>query len=185
MSKLILICGPQAVGKMTVGQELTKITRLKLLHNHMTIELLIKIFDHGSDSFKRLDKLFRMEIFNEVVKNDMEGLIFTFCWCFDNKEDCEYVQEIIDIFRKKNGEIYVVELETTLEERLKRNKTSNRLENKPSKRNLEWSEKGLLKEKHRLNSNPGEIKGKNYLKINNTNLSAEDVAKIIKEKFDL
>ena len=41
--KFIIITGPQAVGKMTVGQELVKITNLKLLHNHMTIELLTKI----------------------------------------------------------------------------------------------------------------------------------------------
>lgn len=32
--KFILITGPQAVGKMTVGQELEKITNLKLFHNH-------------------------------------------------------------------------------------------------------------------------------------------------------
>ncbi|MED3553043.1 hypothetical protein P4449_21750 [Cytobacillus praedii] len=37
--KFVLIFGPQAVGKMTVGQELEKITELKLFHNHMTIEL--------------------------------------------------------------------------------------------------------------------------------------------------
>ena len=38
--KFVVIFGPQAVGKMTVGQEIEKITGLKLLHNHMTIELL-------------------------------------------------------------------------------------------------------------------------------------------------
>lgn len=32
MPKFVMIVGPQAVGKMTVGQELTKITNLKLLH---------------------------------------------------------------------------------------------------------------------------------------------------------
>ena len=47
MPKFIMIVGPQAVGKMTVGQELSKITNLKLLHNHMTIELLTKIFDYS------------------------------------------------------------------------------------------------------------------------------------------
>ena len=47
--KFVLITGPQAVGKMTVGQELVKITNLKLLHNHMTIELLTKIFDYSRD----------------------------------------------------------------------------------------------------------------------------------------
>ena len=33
-----------SVGKMTVGQELTKITDLRLFHNHMTIEPVIEIF---------------------------------------------------------------------------------------------------------------------------------------------
>jgi len=31
--KLVIIFGPQAVGKMTVGQELEKITGLKLFHS--------------------------------------------------------------------------------------------------------------------------------------------------------
>ena len=41
--KLILIFGPQAVGKMTVGQELATLTGLKLFHNHMTIDLVSPI----------------------------------------------------------------------------------------------------------------------------------------------
>ena len=39
--KLVIIFGNLAVGKMTVGQELAKITNLKLFHNHMTIEPVI------------------------------------------------------------------------------------------------------------------------------------------------
>lgn len=31
----VIIMGPHAVGKMTVGQELAKITGLRLFHNHM------------------------------------------------------------------------------------------------------------------------------------------------------
>ena len=42
--KLVFILGDAAVGKMTVGQELMKITDLRLFHNHMTIEPVIEIF---------------------------------------------------------------------------------------------------------------------------------------------
>ena len=86
-----------------------------------------------------------------------------------------------------NAEIYIVELEADLEERIRRNKTENRLLNKASKRDFEWSEKDLLKsvEKHRLNSKPNEIKEENYIRINNTNISAKETAKMIKEKFGL
>jgi hypothetical protein len=38
-------------------------------------------------------------------------------------------------------------------------------------------------ETYRLNSLQGEIKYSNYIKISNTNLSAQEVAKIIKGKF--
>ena len=48
MAKLLVIMGPQAVGKMTVGQELVKITELKLLHNHMTLDLVEKFFSVGT-----------------------------------------------------------------------------------------------------------------------------------------
>lgn len=72
-----------------------------------------------------------------------------------------------------------------MEERLKRNKTENRLVNKASKRDFEWSEKDLLKsvKKYRLNSKQNEIKECNYLRINNTNISAKDTAQMIKERF--
>ena len=66
--KFIIITGPQAVGKMTVGQELVKITNLKLLHNHMTIEVLTKIFDYSRDSFRKLNEEFRIKIFEEFAR---------------------------------------------------------------------------------------------------------------------
>lgn len=185
--KFIIITGPQAVGKMTVGQELVKITNLKLLHNHMTIELLTKIFDYSRDSFRKLNEEFRVQIFEEFAKSNEDGIIFTTTWDFDSKEDWNMMYRFINIFKKNNAEIYIVELESSLEERLKRNKTENRLENKASKRNLEWSEKDLLKsvEKYRFNSRENEIQEKNYIKIDNTNISADIVAKTIKEKFKL
>lgn len=40
---------------------------------------------------------------------------------------------------------YTIELETTLEERLRRNKTANRLEHKASKRDIEWSENDIYR----------------------------------------
>lgn len=51
MPKLILIIGPQAVGKMAVGQELSKITGYKLFYNHMTIEMVRLIFDYDKESY--------------------------------------------------------------------------------------------------------------------------------------
>ena len=185
--KFIMIIGPQAVGKMTVGQELAKITGLKLFHNHMSIELVRLIFDYDKIVYRKMNKLITNEIFKEFSKSEEKGMIFTYCFGFGDNfgEEIEVTKQWFSLFE----EIYVIELETTLEERLRRNKTANRLEHKASKRNLEWSENDLLKSvtKHKFNSEPGVGKKifKNYLRIDNTNLSAEEVAKMIKEKFDL
>ncbi|MFI8577624.1 AAA family ATPase [Rossellomorea aquimaris] len=185
--KFVFVFGPQAVGKMTVGQELAKITDLKLFHNHMTIDLVGHFFDYGTKEGKRLVSLFRREIFEEVSKSNLYGMIFTYVWAFDMQEDWDYVHQVSQLFESKGGTVYFVELEADLEERLERNKSSNRLEHKPSKRDIEWSEGDLKKsmEIYRLNSLEGEIKYSNYIKINNSNLSAEEVAEIIKEKFHL
>lgn len=185
--KLIIIFGPQAVGKMTVGHELEKITNLKLFHNHMAIELVYNFFDYGTVPFKRLVNLFRKEIFNEVASSNLEGLIFTYLMYFDSKADLDYIENITKIFKDKGSEIYYIELEADIIERIKRNKTEHRLENKPSKRDIEKSEKNLKESllSHRINSQEGEIKEKNYIRIDNTNLSPKDVAEKIKNKFNL
>ena len=185
--KLILIFGPQAVGKMTVGQELEKITGLKLFHNHMTIDIVAPYFSYGTAEGKRLVNLFRQEIFEAVSKSELYGIIFTFVWAFDSKADWDYVDNICNIFESKGGEVYFVELEADVDERLTRNKSPHRLQHKTTKRNLEWSEQDLLSsmDKHRLNSEDGEIKRENYIKINNTYLSPEEVARTIRDRFSL
>mgnify|MGYP003577857487 FL=1 len=185
--KFVLIFGPQAVGKMTVGQELAKITGLKLFHNHMTIEMVTPIFDFGTKEGQRLVTLFRKEIFEAAAKSNLEGLIFTYVWAFNHPSDWNYVNEVCEIFESRGGTVYFVELEADLNERLERNKSPHRLEHKPTKRNIEWSENNLKKslEKYRLNSLEGEITKEEYIRINNTNMSAEEVAKAIKDKFQL
>lgn len=65
--KLIFLIGNAAVGKMTVGQELMKITGLRLFHNHMTIEPVIEIFgDFNVTAINRLREVIfeKFAVFN-------------------------------------------------------------------------------------------------------------------------
>ena len=185
--KFILIFGPGAVGKMTVGQELAKITDLKLFHNHMAVEFVSPFFSYGSPEGRRLVGLFRREIFEAVANSDMPGLIFTYMWDFDLQSDWDYANDVYRIFESKGADIYFIELEADFEERRLRNSTPNRLEHKPTKRNLELSEKRLIAEEnnYRLNSLPGEIKRENYIRINTTNIEPQEAARIIKDTFAL
>lgn len=182
--KLVFLIGDAAVGKMTVGQELMKITDLRLFHNHMTIEPVIEIFGyfHG----KSINKI-REIIFEEFAGSDNYGLIFTYMWAFDQKSDWNYVEHVTNIFKKYSANVYYVELVAPQEVRLERNSTENRLKHKVSKRDIENSNQRLINDdtNYRCVSTDGEILFDNYIKIDNSNLSAELVAKMIKERFDL
>lgn len=184
--KFVLLFGPQAVGKMTVGQELARITELKLFHNHMTIELLAPYFGFTSKMWE-LTNRFRQDIFEAAADSDLYGMIFTYVWGFDLQSDWDFVNKVCQIFEHRGGEVYWVELEAELEKRIERNKTPHRLEHKPTKRDIARSEHDLLRtvEQHRLNSFEGEIKKENYIRIDNTHLSASEAAVIIKNRFNL
>ncbi len=82
---------------------------------------------------------------------------------------------------------YYVELVTSQEVRLQRNISQNRLKYKASKRHIEASNKRLIDAdcNHRCVSNDGEVTFDNYIKIDNSEFSAEQVAKMIKARFDL
>ncbi len=182
--KLVFLIGDAAVGKMTVGQELMKQTGLRLFHNHMMIEPVIEIF--GSFNGQVTQQL-RDVIFREFAKSDNEGMIFTYMWAFDMQSDWDYVAHVADIFRQQGSEIYYVELIASQEIRLQRNETENRLRHKPSKRDLAASRARVLRDdaNYRCISNPGEIPFENYLRIDNSDLSPEAAAAIIREYFAL
>ena len=184
--KFVLICGAAAVGKMTVGQELAKITDLRLFHNHMSIELALDVFGRGN-FHNTVIKRIRTAIFEEFAKSDNYGMIHTLLMAFCQQSDWDYVEEVFNIFREQNAEIYFVELHASQDVRLWRNETENRLQNKASKRDIEGSKQRMLHEdgNYRLVSNDGEVPFENYIKIDNTNLAPEVVAKMIKDRFEL
>ncbi|MBQ2806721.1 MAG: AAA family ATPase [Clostridia bacterium] len=185
---LVILTGPHAVGKMTVGQELAKITGLRLFHNHMSIELSLKLFDFGTPGFRALNETIRKTVFEQFAAGDLPGLIFTYMMDFDEPGEFAYLNEIIELFSSHGAVCHVVELCADFEERLARNKSENRLAQKESKRNLERSEAEMrhTQATHRLNSREGEILPfESYLKIDNTNLAPDEVARTIKNSLKI
>ncbi|MCL2169935.1 MAG: AAA family ATPase [Defluviitaleaceae bacterium] len=182
--KLVLIFGAIAVGKMTVAQELVKITDLRLFHNHMTIEPVIEIF--GSFNLDVTLSL-REVIFEKFVRTKHYGMAYTAGWDLDEPKDWEYFNGVCEHFTKVGGEVYFVNLVAPQEIRLARNETENRLRHKPSMRHKEAARMRLIDAdtRYRWEALEGEFELENFIKIDNTNLEADEVAKIIKERFDL
>ncbi len=186
--KLLFIFGAHAAGKMTVGQAVSRITPMKLFHNHMTIEPVIELF--GSYNGAVTERL-RQVVFEEFAKTDNYGLIFTFIWAFDVPYDTEYVRRLTQLYENAGAQVDYVELIAPQEVRLVRNRTENRLKEKASKRDVALSEMRMLdaEGKYRCVSEPEEVIEKlgcapeRYLRIDNTDLSPEEVAERIVQHF--
>ena len=186
--KLLFIFGAHAAGKMTVGQAVSRITPMKLFHNHMTIEPVIELF--GAYNGAVTERL-RQVVFEEFAKTDNYGLIFTFIWAFDVPYDEEYVRHLSKMYEDAGAQVDYVELVAPQEVRLVRNRTENRLQHKASKRDVALSEARFLdaESRYRCVSEPGEIVRRlgiapeRYLRIDNTELSPDAVADMIVRHF--
>lgn len=186
MANLIVVCGPQAVGKMTVAESLRDKLKYNMMMNHDSIEMSDKIFGFGTPAQREFNAIFREKAFELAVKHNVD-LIFTYVCAFELAEEREYLTGLAELFLNAGGEFYFVELSADLETRLQRNETPHRMERKVSKRDLVWSRANLLEDvsNHRLNSDEEEVWFENHLKIDNTNLSPDQVADMVIEKYGL
>ena len=133
---LVLLFGPPAVGKMTVGRAMADEGRFRLFHNHMTIEPLLETFGYGTPPFNSLNSEFRTRVLEEAARHGVD-LVFSLVWALDCSEDLEIIERYVEIF---DGDVAFVELRAGLDTRLERNRTEERLLHKPSKRDVEWSD---------------------------------------------
>ena len=183
-----LITGPPAVGKMTVAKALSERLDYKMLHNHDSIELALKFFFYGDAEFKKINEGVRTLVFETTAKSrELNGMIFTLVWAFDEQSDWDYVDRIKKIYQDEGWKFYIVELYADLNTRLERNVEPDRLAAKPSKRNIELSNQNLkeTEEIYQTSSGGDMVKDENYLLIDNTLLTPHAVVDQIISHFKL
>src|ERR1700751_3457927 len=76
--RLVFIYGMPATGKLTVARELSRITGYPVFHNHLVVDLLLSIFQFGSQPFVALREEIWLSVFRKAAENQLPGLIFTF-----------------------------------------------------------------------------------------------------------
>ena len=181
----LFIIGAPASGKMTIGQELSRLTDAILFYNHQAIDFALEIYQDYTEEMWEFVRGMTFSFLGASARNQ-RSVILTDVIDFSNQYQLMYLKQIQDLLDNFHQEILFVELETSLEERLRRNQTENRLKYKPLKRHIEVSEREILEtaETLQLNSQhqPNELH--HYFKINNTNLSAEEAAKQIQNKMN-
>lgn len=115
---LIFIYGPPGVGKLTVAQELAKITRYKLFHNHLTVDLVYAVFDFGTKPFIELREKIWMMVFQKAKEEGVNGVIFTFAP--EGSVPRYFIPDLIRLIEDDQNIIYFVELTCHPEELRKR-----------------------------------------------------------------
>lgn len=172
--KAIIIIGPPAVGKYTIGKMLSEKCNYRFLHEHQLLDIASSLF--GENHSERTTYYFklRLDIFSDFIKYNTinQSIVTTFVHLFDYDYYNHFMVSFLNTFQKNNYDIYVIELEASYEERIKRNTNEDRLKAKPSKQNIENSIKKMnaIEDKNRTNSIESDTLFTNY---NHTVISTE------------
>ncbi|MBI3115038.1 MAG: AAA family ATPase [Candidatus Kerfeldbacteria bacterium] len=118
--KLIVLYGPPGVGKLTVARVLAHKTGYKVLHNHLTIELLCSLFEWGSRPYRELVRKYRFELLETAAKYKTKGVITTFVYAAEADE--KEMRELLRRMKRRHVNVYFVKLQCSqaeLERRIK------------------------------------------------------------------
>ncbi len=180
---LVVITGPQAVGKMTVGQALSRLTGVPLFFNHQIIDLVTPYFPFASPQYERVVEQFTVSFMESAAETE-RGLIVTWAWRFNVPRDTEAFQRFTRPFAAAGGRICVAELHAPLEVRLERNRTDNRRAHKQ----LDWATDDALRdltEQFEFRSHGRLPVPLPHCVIDVTAIEPDETARLIAEQFGL
>lgn len=180
MTNLVFIYGPPSTGKLTVANELSNITGYNVFRNHEVIGLLATIFPYDDEDLskirKKLARGLRLEIFQEAAKTKV-NLVTTFGMA--GPEYFDFFREVQDVVSKAGGKVLFVQIIASKQVLLSR-------VGSPDRKNIKIDSKDqlekLLDEKPEMFDKFPDIE---HLTIDNSNLSAQEVAQKIATEYNL
>jgi hypothetical protein len=182
---LLLLFGPPAVGKTTVGQELERLTGFRLFHLHQIIDLVTQYFPYvrSPDApYYRLIVSYRRQFFEEAARSGLQIISTDGCPFPPVGRDVRVIQSYVQPFMERRGQIYFVRLAASLETRLARNLTENRRRLK----RVDWSTEEYLRRDAALHDYDRVAPFEHpFLHIETDGLSVEETAERICAHFGL
>ena len=120
--ELIFLYGPPGVGKLAVANELSRITKYPVFHNHIAIDLVKPLYPNKGG--KSDEMILAVNLAAITVASDREkGMIFTYA----RPNDTSFIKRIIGIVSQSAGNVIFVQLKCdskTLLRRMKSRKDS-------------------------------------------------------------
>ena len=114
--KLIFLYGLPSSGKLTIAKELVKQLddEYKLFHNQMTVDLVSQFFKFATPQWNYLNGEYRKLMFKACAEEGI-SLVTTYVYARDYDGEDEYINYLIKLIEKYNGEILFVHLQCDLD----------------------------------------------------------------------
>ena len=173
--KLIFLSGPPASGKLTVAEKLSERTGIPLFHNHLSRDLVRDIYgDKLRDNYELVDRI-RSDILDYCSKNNTD-LIFTYV--YEGSDDDANVRNFMKTIENNKGEVLFVELSASRADLI------SRVDNESRKKFKKLIDPAIM-EKITVDTSIYSIPFVDSLKINTSELTPDQSAKIIVDEFKL
>lgn len=179
--RLLILFGPPAVGKTTIGKLIESKTDFKLFHNHMVMDGIMHIFGVGTPAEDKLSKIVRTNIIQEAAENNID-LIFTYVWNFGKEKGKINIDTYKQIYESHGGEVLFIELTAPLNIRVERASSPERhilKSNAPDAERVTYLETQL-----NFKSPTPFFYPESYIKVDTTNKTQEEIAQEIITRFD-
>ena len=105
--RLVFLYGPPGVGKLTVASALEARSGFKVFHNHLTLKLLLSVFDFGSEAFRHLREDIWLGVFREAAAAGTD-LVFTFAP--ERTVNQSFIARTVEVVGKAGGQVIFVQL---------------------------------------------------------------------------
>jgi hypothetical protein len=105
--KLMLLYGPPAVGKLTIAQEVARLTGFPVFHNHLTVNVAAAIFPRGTPAYRRLLWHLRYAVFAAAAHAHLDGVLFTMVYRRDQEP---YIARCAEVMQPFGGEVCLVQV---------------------------------------------------------------------------
>jgi hypothetical protein len=147
-----------------------------VFHNHLTIDCTEPVFEFGTEGFWQINAVLRCEVVAEAARQDID-LVHTFVYA--KGQDDDYFRELIAAAEDNGGEVHLVLLRCSNDERKRRIVDESRV------RLRKLTDAGSVDTSQERNDLLSPLPGRETLIIDNTDLSADQSAQRIVEHIGL
>lgn len=124
---LVMLCGPPAVGKLTIAQLVSEATGVPLFHNHESRNIVKKIYPDSLDAHYDLVQRIRLDVYSYCASHGTD-LITTFV--YEGPDDDDLLHEYKETIESHGGKIIFIQLYAASEDLLNRVTSASRVRHK-------------------------------------------------------